>query len=272
MFLPWNRGIKTLVEQSSATTQTSTVATFVRRFFGAPGSAPQIINNFKAGDQNQPKQPWKDFRHLSKRSREEMRRDCEDLALIERHNFVIWQKTSKSRQLSPFFFETWERHVGQSSRTDTDFLLKLLLWAVPHVFMHVSRNTTTKSSTGSGKSGFMTGRRRDVWGKRRVKSPHRVLPIKSSWKHLTTRWAWRVGGCGYVNFLNGGFFQVSTCAELGDLKKKKSLTTVYIQSWLHADVDLIRLHFYTTCCQNIPQLLFVCFFFFFVLSEMRGFT
>lgn len=66
MFLPWNRGIKMLVEQSSATTQTSTVATFVRRFFGAPGSAPQIINNFKAGDQNQPKQPWKDFRHLSK--------------------------------------------------------------------------------------------------------------------------------------------------------------------------------------------------------------
>lgn len=100
MFLPWNRGIKTLVEQSSATTQTSTVATFVRRFFGAPGSAPQIINNFKAGDQNQPKQPWKDFRHLSKWSREEMRRDCEDLALIEWHNFVIWQKTSKSRQLS----------------------------------------------------------------------------------------------------------------------------------------------------------------------------
>lgn len=70
MFLPWNRGIKMLVEQSSATTQTSTVATFVRRFFGAPGSAPPIINNLKAGDQNQPKQPWKDFRHLSKWSRE----------------------------------------------------------------------------------------------------------------------------------------------------------------------------------------------------------
>lgn len=36
--------------------------------------------------------------------------------------------------------------------------------------------------------------------------------------------------------------------------------------WCRSD---IRLHFYTTCCQNIPQLLFV-WFFFFVLSEMRG--
>lgn len=57
-----------LVEQSSGTTQTSTVATFVRSFFGAPGFVPQIINNFKAGDQNHPKQPWKDFRHSNKLS------------------------------------------------------------------------------------------------------------------------------------------------------------------------------------------------------------
>lgn len=133
--------------------------------------------------------------------------------------------------------------------------------------MHVSRNTTTKSSTGSGKSGFMTGRRRDVWGKRRVKSPRRVLPIKSSWKHLTTRWAWRVGGCGYVNFLNGGFFSGFNLRWTWRFKKKKkSLTTVYIQSWLHADVDLTFASTFTqlvaktshSCCL-FASFFFLCF-------------
>lgn len=167
----------------------------------------------------------------------------------------------------PFFW-----NVGKTCRSERQdwhwFSTQTAAVSSPSCF-HVSHNTTTKSSTGSGKSGFMTGRRRDMWGKRRVKSPHRVLPIKSSWKHLTTRWAWRVGGCGYVNFLNGGFFQVSTCAELGDKKKKKSydcLHPIMTPRWCRSD---IRLHFYTTCCQNIPQLLFV-WFFFFVLSEMRG--
>lgn len=166
----------------------------------------------------------------------------------------------------PFFW-----NVGKTCRSERQdwhwFSTQTAAVSSPSCF-HVSHNTTTKSSTGSGKSGFMTGRRRDMWGKRRVKSPHRVLPIKSSWKYLTTRWAWRVGGCGYVNFLNGGFFQVSTCAELGD-KKKKSLTTVYIQSWLHADVDLTFASTFTqlvaktthSCC------LFGSFFFCFIWNE-----
>lgn len=167
----------------------------------------------------------------------------------------------------PFFW-----NVGKTCRSERQdwhwFSTQTAAVSSPSCF-HVSHNTTTKSSTGSGKSGFMTGRRRDMWGKRRVKSPHRVLPIKSSWKHLTTRWAWRVGGCGYVNFLNGGFFQVSTCAELGDKKKKKSLTTVYIQSWLH-DVDLT---FASTFTQLVAKTSHSCCLFgsfFFVLSEMRG--
>lgn len=167
----------------------------------------------------------------------------------------------------PFFW-----NVGKTCRSERQdwhwFSTQTAAVSSPSCF-HVSHNTTTKSSTGSGKSGFMTGRRRDMWGKRRVKSPHCVLPIKSSWKHLTTRWAWRVGGCGYVNFLNGGFFQVSTCAELGDKKKKKSLTTVYIQSWLHADVDLTFASTFTqlvaktshSCC------LFGSFFFCFIWNE-----
>lgn len=168
----------------------------------------------------------------------------------------------------PFFW-----NVGKTCRSERQdwhwFSTQTAAVSSPSCF-HVSHNTTTKSSTGSGKSGFMTGRRRDMWGKRRVKSPHRVLPIKSSWKHLTTRWAWRVGGCGYVNFLNGGFFQVSTCAELGDKKKKKKVLRLFTSNH---DSTMSIWHSPPLLHNLLPKhpTVVVCLvLFFFVLSEMRG--
>lgn len=61
-------------------------------------------------------------------------------------------------------------------------------------------------------------------------------------------------------------FQLALNSEI---KKKKSYDCLHPIMTPRCRSD-IRLHFYTTCCQNIPQLLFVWFFFFFVLSEMRG--
>lgn len=62
-------------------------------------------------------------------------------------------------------------------------------------------------------------------------------------------------------------FQLALNSEI---KKKKSLTTVYIQSWLHADVDLT---FASTFTQLVAKTSHSCCLFgsfFFVLSEMRG--
>lgn len=61
-------------------------------------------------------------------------------------------------------------------------------------------------------------------------------------------------------------FQLALNSEI----KKKSLTTVYIQSWLHADVDLT---FASTFTQLVAKTSHSCCLFgsfFFVLSEMRG--
>lgn len=68
---PFLYGIQVLVEQSSSIILNSIVAAFVRRFFGALGSEPQIINNCRAGDQYRRKQWWKDFRYLCKLNKKE---------------------------------------------------------------------------------------------------------------------------------------------------------------------------------------------------------
>lgn len=62
-------GIEVLVEQSSSTSQSFIVAPFVRLVFGALGPVPQIINNYRAGNQYRPKQQWKDLRYLNKLDR-----------------------------------------------------------------------------------------------------------------------------------------------------------------------------------------------------------
>lgn len=171
-------GIQVLVEQSSSTSLNSIVAAFVRRFFGALGSEPQIINNCRSLVTNI------DWKHSSGKisdcsSKRNGKRDvCLQHVKLTCKLFLTGRErgdekrnaSKRTRLMNDRFFKTFSMNdfvlkisyritaaremssdvfcepgnVSQSSTTWHWFDTWLLLWPVSHFIMRVNHNTTSE--------------------------------------------------------------------------------------------------------------------------------